>query len=333
MTHKDEIGRDDIQLPGNAGVAMTLVWRLGCLSTRHAALLWPYPVSKRAINYHFYALTALGYLVKYPYSSRYAPFNNFLLDGRPGRSNWEYVYVLSKKGLKFAAEYLELHLPQARAQYNRTHHPYRNEHVYLRSEAYALLAKPTDASITIHRLEGEGGVGRVRLPERPGHGRRWVEPDGLIEVEELSPTGAFWNFEAPAEAARWEVIIQTILVEIDTGSQSHVDQIAAKVDGYSEWYLAGGSPTSDIGVSGYPPVLFISPKRSRSLQVHRFIEQHAERRPNSPLWSLDRHLRKEGFRHGALEVFCTTNLQTLRAGGSWRNAFTYLHDEEPGPLF
>ena len=333
MVRKDRAGRDDIQLPGNAGIAMALAWRLGCLSTRHAALLWPYPISKRAINYHFCALTALGYLVKYPYGSRYAPFNDFLLNGRSGRSNWEYVYVLSKEGLKFAADYLELRLPQARARYNRTYHPYRHEHVYLRSEAYALLAESTDASITIHRLEGEGGAGRVRLPERPGHGRRWVEPDGLIEVEELSSNDAFWNSEASAGTARWEVIKQTVLVEIDTGSQSHVDQIAAKVDGYSEWYLAGGSPTSDIDVSGYPPVLFISPERSRSHQVHRFIEQHAERRPDSPLWSLDRRLRNEGFRDGALEVFCTTNLQELRAGGSWRSAFTYLYDERPGPLF
>lgn len=331
MVRRDQPKGDTPHLPGSAPTAMAFIWRLGVLSTRHLALLWPYAISERGVRYILDDLVALGYLLKTPDSCLYAPFNAFLLENEHGRANWEYAYTLTPAGVRFVAEYLGLRTVEARSRYKRTYHPYRHVHAYLRNEAYAVLAGTPDPGWRVGWVEGEGGVGRVKLPDRPGRGPRWVEPDGLMIIEEGDIGASFWNPAIPARPDPFEWTERTVFVEADTGSQSHVEQIAQKLDGYSEWYLDGGSVTSDLDVSRYPTVLFVSPERTRSEQVRRFVKHHASRNPGCPMIALHRHLKKNGRPDGVLEVFCTADLQTLRRGDAW-GGFYYLRDRRRGSL-
>lgn len=331
MVRRVRSRRESPHLPTSAPTAMTLVWRLGVLSARHLASLWPHAISERGVRYILEDLVALGYLFKDPDSCLYAPFNSFLLEGGAGRANWEYVYTATPAGIRYVAEYLELSKAEARTRYRRTYHPYRHIHAYLRNEAYAVLASDPGSGWRLRWVEGEGGVGRVRLPDRLGRGPRWVEPDGLMMVEEGETASSYWDCPALTRPDPLGCTERTVFVEADTGSQSHVEQIAQKLDGYSEWYLAGGSATSDLDVSHCPAVLFVSPERARSKQVKRFVKHHVQRNPRCPLIALDSRLRKNGHRDGALGVFCTADLQTLRRGEAWES-FSYLRDRRPGPL-
>lgn len=90
----------DSRLPNQAPDAMRLVWRLGCLTARQNALLWPTPISERRVRQVFADLRACGLLQRDRRTIRYAPSNaHLLLDGAAegGRPNWEDLYTLTPR--------------------------------------------------------------------------------------------------------------------------------------------------------------------------------------------------------------------------------------------
>lgn len=315
-------GTTDLLLPARAPEAAELIFRLGALTKRQAAWLWPAPYSEESSRRLSRQMLHTGLLRRNRCAVVYSPANAHQLGvpayRRGPRWVWEDIYSLTIEGVRYVADVLELPLSQTRARYNRSYSDGRREHVYLRNEAYSLIAEglARTPGIELHRLEAEGGAGRIKLPVRQGRKLRYAEPDGLIQVTEDLPGGRSTH---------------SILVESDTGTQDSVRVIADKLESYAEWYVAGGSETTH-DVSEHPPVLFVSPTTKRSDTVSYFVEQAAERNPESYLMALHRARERAGFEDGALDVFGFTSLQLLRERGGWGPAYQYLADESPGPL-
>lgn len=314
----------DSSLPNRAPEAMRLVWKLGCLTARQAALLWSGPISERRVWQVFAGLLACGLLARDRCAIDYAPSNaHLLLAGATGgvRGNWEDLYTLTPKGIRYVAHNLEMPYAGARSRYNRSYSGGRREHAYLRSEFFALHGAGSsslhDAPSRLDRFEAEGGVGRLSIPGRPGRRAQVVEPDGLMEVSRHNP----W-LPPPEEGERRHR--RLFLLEIDTGTQDHGAEIAEKIFRYSSWFLANGTRHFEYNDWLYPCVLFVSPTHDRSLTVRRFAERAGLEWDRSPFESLNALRLREGHEQGALDLFCTTNLKILRERGAWAEAYSYL---------
>ena len=313
----------DSRLPNRAPEAMRLVWGLGCLTSRQAALLWPGPVSERRVRQVFVDLLACGLLQRDRRAIEYAPSNArlLLLDGATEgvRRNWEDLYTLTPRGVRYVAHNLEIPHATARSRYNRSYSDGRREHAYLRSEFLALHGAGSclrDPQSRLDRFEAEGGVGRLTIPARPGRRARVVEPDGLMEVSRHNP----WAYP-PDGDQRFRRIF---LLEVDTGTQDRVAQIANKIFAYSSWFLANGTERFEYGDKLHPTVLFVSPTRERSLTVRRFVKRARLEWERSPFERLDALRLRQGHKQGALDLFCVTNLEVLRERGAWTEAYSYL---------
>ena len=316
----------DLRLPSKAPEAAELVFRLGCLSARQAAALWPY--GQRPVRYAFPLMTEAGLLRRDRCSLRYAPGNGHLLvpggshaEGARRPARWEEIFSLTPEGVRYVADALEITLPAARSRYKRSYADGRREHAYLRNEGYFLIAQAVSGlrGVELAGAEAEGGVGRKQLPRAEGQRHRYVEPDGLLEVVYQETGGAREK--------------TTVYVESDTGTQDSMNVIAEKIEGYAEWYLNGGDGPSDKPLAEPPPVLFISPTRRRSEALATYIRRAAEEREKSYFRALHNHRLNDDWPDGALDVVCTTSLELLRESGpSWASSFEYLCDDVPGPL-
>ena len=351
----------EIRLPYNAPEVMELVFRVGLVSARHASVLLEGGMSERRCREILGELHRGQLLARNRTAVPYSPANAAFLEsprtrdrgsvgsqGSPRRSqrrSWEDLYTLAEDaGVRYVSELLGLSLREARSRYNRSYVAGRREHTYLRSEFYTMIAEDLPKDLGLVDLEAEGGVGRCPLPHRPGYGNRRLEPDGVMVFEELDPGGYHSGYpigDASGDASgnvRVEAVPEslaeyfTVFVESDTGKQRSPAQIGEKVERYAQMYLAGNNAEWAFDVSDYPPVLFVSPTRSRSATVGRFIQQAALSDQKSPLRELHLERKEHGSPNGALDVFCLTNLQVLRAAGAWGNAYRYLCDREPGPL-
>lgn len=339
-------------------VAQTLL-RVGCASARQVGMLRPGWLSERRLREVMAAMHAHGLLERRRPVLEYSPHNRHLLE-RPQRAGgpdlrgarFEQVYALSEEGLRFMAVYGESRLASVRARYRRSYTEAKLRHSFLNAESLAILTSAVAAgaagALEIRQAETEGGTGSAELPRRrPGESiRRW-EPDGWVSFEDL---------EAPADSARTDVFF-----EADTGTQNSMSQIAAKVNDYAnllDAYLeirarrreipGAFPPEGDVpkdyagrfSVSGLdadyfgerlPPVVFVSPTERRSDAVKRFVER-ALRDRRSWARALHGRLLREGTAGGLLDLVGVTNLQMLRAGDGWNDAYLYLADGAPGPL-
>lgn len=310
------------RLPSSAPKAMRLVFDAGCVSARQAGVLWPGKAGEQAVRLVLKRLHEGGLLERERWRPELSPANARWLGVAPSRQGflqWEDLFWLSPDGLRWMADHLEAPFAKVRSRYNRSYSDARRDHTYLRVEASVLILQGTREAggPEVVRLESEGGIERVRLPDRPGRGPRFVEPDGLFEFRDLGD-----DPEAPAGL---------VLLESDTGTQRGVTHLAEKVEGYSEWFLAGGSPSSGLDVSEAPPVLFVSPTKTRSEAVLKTIVA-AYRGGGRYLRELHAERKREGFEHGARDLFCATSLQLLRERGGWGDSYRYLSDSRPGPL-
>lgn len=313
--------RRGARLPTSAPKAMRLVFEAGCVCARQAAVLWPGTPREAAVRTVFRRLHELGLLERDRWRPEFSPANAPWLGLPPsqqGLLRWENVFSLSAEGLRWISDHLEVPFARARSRYNRSYSDARREHTYLRVEASVLIVSGARkvGGLEVVRLESEGGMDRVRLPDRPGRGPRFVEPDGLFEFE---------NRDDPKGPN------SLVLLESDTGTQRGVAHLGEKVEAYSEWFLAGGSPTSDLAVRDPPVVLFVSPTKARAAAVRRTIAE-AYRRGAQGLIDFHDSRKQEGHENGALGVFCATSLQRLRERGGWGDSYLYLSDTRPGPL-
>lgn len=324
-----EPGEDpaEVRLPRAAPKVIALVFRLGILSGRQVAALWDAPRAERSVRGLLFTLQQAGLLRLHRYRCPYAPANQRWLlvpESRQGRLHWENLYSLTEEGVRYAAEYVEIPPARAKTSYRLSYHDFRRDHAYLRNESFAMLASQRHESVRwrLKRIEAEGGVGRVRLPALPGYGPGWLDPDGFIELEnELALAGA----DQPEPA-------RLVFIESDTGSQDTVARISKKIEGYSRWYLDGTPAPAGLDIVSRPAVLFISPTRTRSASVQKYIQRAALGDWKSPLRLLHRQLKDEGQPRGSQALFATTNLEDLREFGAWGPAYKYLHDPQPGPL-
>lgn len=315
------VRRRGAKLPTSAPRAMRLVFDAGCVSARQAGILWPGKAGEQAVRLVLKRLHENGLLERERWRPEFSPANARWLGLPPSRQGplrWEDLFSLSPDGLRWMADHLQEPFARVRSRYNRSYSGARRDHTYLRVEAWVLVSQGAreGGGPEVVRVESEGGIERVRLPDRPGRGPRFVEPDGLFEFREGQDPRAATSL---------------MLLESDTGTQRGVAHLAEKIEAYCEWFLAGGSPTSDLDVSEAPPVLFVSPTRARSAAVLKtFVAAYRSGAPY--LRELHARRKQEGFDNGARDVFCATNLQILRERGGWGDAYRYLSDERPGPL-
>lgn len=315
------VRRRGAKLPTSAPQAMRLVFDAGCVSARQAGALWPGRAGEQAVRLVLRRMHENGLLERERWRPEFSPANARWLGLPPssqGPLRWEDLFSLSPDGLRWMADHLQAPFQRVRSRYNRSYSGARRDHTYLRLEAWVLISQGAcgGRGRAVVRLESEGGIERVRLPDRPGRGPRFVEPDGLFEFREAGDPGAATTL---------------VLLESDTGTQRGVNHLGEKIEAYCEWYLTGGSPTSDLDVSEAPPVLFVSPTRARSAAVLKtFVAAYRSGAPY--LRELHARRKQEGFENGARDIFCATNLQILRERGGWGDAYRYLSDERPGPL-
>ena len=233
---------------------------------------------------------------------------------RDRRTRWKMVYHLSAKGLDYVARRRDLHPSVAKSLYQRVYEDARIDHALLRNDFYRRVSlhaprlSPDGLSspggLHIETLWAESGMTPIRLLPLAGKGRRFLNPDGILE---LVTTGS----------SRYGL---KLYIESDTGSEDMPWQIASHADKYAEHLFTildgkvkesppGIRPPDDLSV---PRVLFVSPGPQRTRWVRRTIRENGLN-PESVFYSVLTAFKEKGYSLPSL--FWFTNLQWLDEAG------------------
>lgn len=283
--------QDNAEMPMQGPEVLDLLFRLGVLTAQQIAHLVPDPVSPRRMRLILgilesgsnvagkrsrgqpgekgeraangdESLPALLRSVTHPF--RYAGV------GEPVR--WRSIYYLSGEGLDYVARRRDLYPSVAESLYRGVLEEARLDHALLRNEFYRRLVLDVpratrggldeDDGLRVETMWAEKGMTPIKLDPVEGKERRYLNPDGLLEIG--SASGAAANPQR-----------LSIFIESDTGSEDMEWQVTGHADKYAEhlWsLLESGDGTG--GEEGLPLVLFVSPGPGRTRWVRRKIRQN-----------------------------------------------------------
>lgn len=228
------------------------------------------------------------------------------------RVRTQHVHYLTDQGVDWVAGSRDLHRSVARSLYAKVLQDATVGHALLRNEFYARLCRELSAtSIGLDRMCAEAGVDPIELGRSTKGYRRYLNPDGLME---------FYDDDD-------ETFYRRVLVESDTGNQTHAWQIAGKANHYAEYLIR----FLDKGeLNDLPSVLFVSPNETRSLWVRETL-----RRTGLEKGTAFNEARTR-FRERGLplpDLFSVTNLEWVAERGALGEAYWSLGGEQPAGLF
>lgn len=231
----------------------------------------------------------------------------------PSRARTQHVHYLTGEGVDWVAASRDLHRSTARSLYSKVLQDATVGHALLRNEFYARLCRELSAtSIGLDRICAEAGVDPIELGRSTKGYRRYLNPDGLME---------FYDDDD-------ETFYRRVLVESDTGNQTHAWQIAGKANHYAEYllrFLRNGETYDDL-----PSVLFVSPNEARSLWVRETLRRTALEEGTAFNEARTR-FREQGV--PLPDLFSVTNLEWVGERGALGEAYWSLGGEEPATLF
>ena len=193
------------------------------------------------------------------------------------------LYYLTGEGLSYVARKRDLYPTVAESLYKRVLEEARVDHALLRNEFYRRvceeLAPGPYADGPGPRLEtmwAEAGMTPIRLNDVEGRGRRYLNPDGLLEIE-YANIGRSTASAAPGGRSA----LLKLYVESDTGTEDMSWQVAGHADKYAEHLLGvldretDEPGESDLRGVELPRVLFVSPGPKRTHWVRRVVRENA----------------------------------------------------------
>lgn len=249
-----------------------------------------------------------------------------------GSAHLRTMYYLTGEGLSYVARQRDLYPTVAESLYRRVLEEARVDHALLRNEFYRRLCEDlyaparreesTGAPAQLETMWAEAGMTPIRLNDMEGKPRRYLNPDGLLELD-------YGGRESSGANS-----LLGIYVESDTGSEDMSWQVAGHADKYAEHFLdlldqEMGEGQGQASSANLPRVLFVSPGARRTRWLRRVLLQSA-RDEQSVFHSVREVFKGRGLSLASLFVF--TNLELLDEGGPRGVSYSPLSSRELSQL-